>query len=514
MTCRQCGADVPQGAEFCGVCGTAQGRQCPSCGAPADEDAVFCGACGNPLDAGQPETAHAADPQDLDSGRRRRRTALLLAAVVVALVIGGAAAGGILFIDGGGSDGSHYGLAQTAACLDETRRYAALATPSPGTSQVAGSEGSVDVVLAGNTGHVALYFERSDGDAEALLARLRGDLPSGYVFGRRGNVAYYASGPGITDAQLQQEIDRVLECLQEKGEVASQDETGPESAPLGQSEALDDTHRGVTLIVEDIHITQLGFDKCLRIRYAVRNGSDEPVGFTASPYSFGDSGAVAVFSDAVNGDELLRTADPEDFSPYGSCGVENAPGSVELREGEQGTYVTGWRFPSPRVRPIALEITAYPLRLDPDEGDLDYDETRPLRLEVPFHVGASEGSPAAQEYARQLNEICEEFNDLAETLAEPTGMEGVPTFIDRAKPLVDDLLRRAQELEQPAERASQAQQWIALLQQSLGLLDELRSAAEEGNQADFALVLSRAEELDKQIDRFARSIGAFACTED
>ena len=60
VKCPQCGAEIPYGSQFCGVCGTkivrseaapaaASVRRCPSCGAEAAATDRFCNKCGKPL---------------------------------------------------------------------------------------------------------------------------------------------------------------------------------------------------------------------------------------------------------------------------------------------------------------------------------------------------------------------------------------------------------------------------------------------------------------------------------
>ena len=60
VKCPQCGAEIPYGSQFCGVCGTkivrpeaapaaASVRRCPSCGAEAAASDRFCNKCGKPL---------------------------------------------------------------------------------------------------------------------------------------------------------------------------------------------------------------------------------------------------------------------------------------------------------------------------------------------------------------------------------------------------------------------------------------------------------------------------------
>ena len=65
--CKQCGADLCEGAKFCVVCGAKveaepQKRLCPQCGKEVPEDAVFCPTCGLRLDGQAPAPAVAPAP--------------------------------------------------------------------------------------------------------------------------------------------------------------------------------------------------------------------------------------------------------------------------------------------------------------------------------------------------------------------------------------------------------------------------------------------------------------------
>src|SRR5205085_10554984 len=65
MTCRSCGHENPDDANFCGNCGTALAaeRECPNCGRPGPADLRFCPGCGQRLqgetvqDPGEPAQA-------------------------------------------------------------------------------------------------------------------------------------------------------------------------------------------------------------------------------------------------------------------------------------------------------------------------------------------------------------------------------------------------------------------------------------------------------------------------
>ena len=58
--CAACGAKVPDGARFCGVCGGAIGAKCPSCGRSNPPEGVFCLACGSGMEASPGTDDHGA----------------------------------------------------------------------------------------------------------------------------------------------------------------------------------------------------------------------------------------------------------------------------------------------------------------------------------------------------------------------------------------------------------------------------------------------------------------------
>ncbi len=101
MKCINCGCELPEGARFCGNCGTQQPEQqqeeqqtgqqagqrfCPHCGGANDADAVFCSICGKDMNGeGQPvvveETTGKKVPKKLIAGA--------VGVVVAVVVIGG-----------------------------------------------------------------------------------------------------------------------------------------------------------------------------------------------------------------------------------------------------------------------------------------------------------------------------------------------------------------------------------------------------------------------------------------
>src|ERR1700682_4274108 len=65
MRCSNCGAENPQGLNFCNECAAPFKRQCAKCGFENAPTAKFCGECAAPLSA--PARAGAASPPPVAS---------------------------------------------------------------------------------------------------------------------------------------------------------------------------------------------------------------------------------------------------------------------------------------------------------------------------------------------------------------------------------------------------------------------------------------------------------------
>ena len=65
MNCKQCGAEIEDGARFCGNCGAQQENKvvCKSCGAELADGAKFCGECGAQQEAAQEQMRSASTGQ-------------------------------------------------------------------------------------------------------------------------------------------------------------------------------------------------------------------------------------------------------------------------------------------------------------------------------------------------------------------------------------------------------------------------------------------------------------------
>ncbi|MGC4112356.1 MAG: adenylate/guanylate cyclase domain-containing protein [Nocardioides sp.] len=70
IECTGCGSPQPDGARFCGRCGTSLAAACRACGTALPAEARFCLECGTPVGAAQPGSVETATPRTPVASRR------------------------------------------------------------------------------------------------------------------------------------------------------------------------------------------------------------------------------------------------------------------------------------------------------------------------------------------------------------------------------------------------------------------------------------------------------------
>lgn len=101
MKCKQCGAEIKEGAKFCQACGAKQEppepqRFCMACGAPLKGGTAFCTSCGAAVGAGawpNPQQQTPQTPPPAAPAKRKNLVPVILAVLLALVLIGGISAG-------------------------------------------------------------------------------------------------------------------------------------------------------------------------------------------------------------------------------------------------------------------------------------------------------------------------------------------------------------------------------------------------------------------------------------
>ena len=118
----------------------------------------------------------------------------------------------------------------------------------------------------------------------------------------------------------------------------------------------------------------------------------------------------------------------------------------------------------------------------------------------------------AEEYAAELNSICEEFNAAQEEF-QPQSLEDFAEAGPDIQDAFEEAIASAEALEPPDELADTADEFVAAGKEQLDLLSQLIDAAEEGDEATVAELAEEGSQADATSDELAEELGATTCTE-
>lgn len=119
-----------------------------------------------------------------------------------------------------------------------------------------------------------------------------------------------------------------------------------------------------------------------------------------------------------------------------------------------------------------------------------------------------------EEFASQLNAICEDFNRKQEEIGTPQSLSELGDKGDQILDEFDKAIDKARDLEPPDEIADQANRFIEIGEQQHDLIEDVVQAAKDNDLQKAQEIGAKIEPLDAESDRIANELGAPACTAD
>lgn len=118
----------------------------------------------------------------------------------------------------------------------------------------------------------------------------------------------------------------------------------------------------------------------------------------------------------------------------------------------------------------------------------------------------------AEEYAAELNAICEDFNATQEEF-QPQSLEDFAELGPAVHDAFEEAITSAEALEPPDELADTADAFVAAGKEQLDLFSELIDAAAAGDEEKVSELAEEGSQADTESDALAEELGATACTE-
>ena len=127
--------------------------------------------------------------------------------------------------------------------------------------------------------------------------------------------------------------------------------------------------------------------------------------------------------------------------------------------------------------------------------------------------GGGDDRLTREELIEQGDAICTEYESRVDEVEAPKSSDDVARFVDEAKPIIEEGTDKLDELTPPEELEDDYDQWIELSRNGVAAIDDLKAAAEEGDDARVEEILQGLDDDEAEADRLAQDIGFEDCGE-
>ena len=129
--------------------------------------------------------------------------------------------------------------------------------------------------------------------------------------------------------------------------------------------------------------------------------------------------------------------------------------------------------------------------------------------------GDDEGDALSKaEFTKQGNGICTKYDAEAKKLGDPQTVEEIPGYADKALALFDKQIGEMEKLEPPEELKGDFDAFLATGDDAKKFINDLKSAAETGDEKKVAEVAEQGDARDQKSDELATKLGLTECAKD
>jgi hypothetical protein len=115
------------------------------------------------------------------------------------------------------------------------------------------------------------------------------------------------------------------------------------------------------------------------------------------------------------------------------------------------------------------------------------------------------------EYIEQADAICARFDSELDALAQPQTLDDLAAMATEAKPIAEAGVDELRALNPPEELEEQVDAWLVLNEKNIEAIDQLREAAESGDETKVQQVAATATDNEQKADAAAADIGLTDC---
>ena len=117
------------------------------------------------------------------------------------------------------------------------------------------------------------------------------------------------------------------------------------------------------------------------------------------------------------------------------------------------------------------------------------------------------------EFVSRADTICRQYEAKLDALGQPTNVEELRSFADKALPIAKDGREALGELNPPEDLEDTYDAWLDQGDEAIEIVERLRDAADDGDQAEIQRIAQKAERVDAESNRLAEQLGFEQCGE-
>ena len=127
--------------------------------------------------------------------------------------------------------------------------------------------------------------------------------------------------------------------------------------------------------------------------------------------------------------------------------------------------------------------------------------------------GGGEERLSRAEFVSQADAVCRKYEARLDALGQPTNVEQLRSFADKALPIAKDGREELGDLNPPEELEETYDAWLEHGDDAIDIVERLRDAAADGDQAEIQRIAQDAERTDRESNRLAAELGFEQCGE-
>ena len=133
----------------------------------------------------------------------------------------------------------------------------------------------------------------------------------------------------------------------------------------------------------------------------------------------------------------------------------------------------------------------------------------------PAACGGGDGGErlSTAEFVAQADAICRKYEARLDALGQPTNVTELRSFADKALPIARDGRNELDDLRPPEELEDEYDAWLEQGDEAFEIVERLRDAAGEGDQAEIGRIAADAQRTDAEANRLAGELGFEECGE-